>query len=635
LVAVTTPLALVGAAIALIPTFPELTFRAPHVFAIGFIAYFFGRGPGIVTFILSVLGYIFISLLRQKQVPPFSAGNEIEYVIFIAVCLASLVAMTWVRSSQRRITERTTQLEEEIRDHKQAEEALRKSQYDLKTLTDSIPDVIDRYDRDFRHVYVSPSIEKATGIPAEQWIGKRNEELGLPEHLHSSWDAALQSALDTCEAQLIEFDFDTPTGPRRYHSRIVPEYGENGLIVSLLTVSRDITARNQAEEALRESEALLNRSQQIAHLGSWELDLLNNRLVWSDEVYRIFGLKPQEFGATYEAFLEAVHPDDRAAVDEAYSGSILEGRDTYQIEHRVVKKSDGEIRVVQERCEHIRDESGRIIRSIGMVHDITEQKQAQEEIAELLRREHLIAEMLQQAILPAEVPERVVGYRIATRYQPALEEAQVGGDFYDVFKLSQGRIGILIGDVAGKGLQAAIRVAEARYSVRSYAYLDPSPAKVMTLANAALAQEDFEEGNMLTAFFAVVDPADNTMTYACAGHEPPLVCDAHKGITELAVTGPMLGILQGVVYSQQTYDLSPGDVVLMFTDGITEARHDTSIFFDKSGVVEYLKRTCDTEPDKIAEALLNAATAHAGGSLQDDAAIVVLEVPSNGRGENG
>lgn len=140
----------------------------------------------------------------------------------------------------------------------------------------------------------------------------------------------------------------------------------------------DITERRQADEALRLSEKRLQRAQEIAHLGSWELDLVNNKLSWSDEVYRIFGLTPQEFEPSYEAFLEWVHPDDRKAVDEAYSDSLAANRDYYEIEHRVMRWTSNEIRYVHEKCEHIRDEDGRIIRSIGMVHDITERKYFEE-----------------------------------------------------------------------------------------------------------------------------------------------------------------------------------------------------------------------------------------------------------------
>jgi PAS domain S-box-containing protein len=132
------------------------------------------------------------------------------------------------------------------------------------------------------------------------------------------------------------------------------------------------------EQVLKESEESLKRSQEMAHLGSWELDLVNNTLSWSDEVYRIFGLKPQEFGATYEAFLEAVYPDDRAAVDAAYTNSLKEGRDTYEIEHRIIRKDTGEVRYVHEKCNHVRDDNGKVVRSLGMVHDITERKRNEE-----------------------------------------------------------------------------------------------------------------------------------------------------------------------------------------------------------------------------------------------------------------
>ena len=149
----------------------------------------------------------------------------------------------------------------------------------------------------------------------------------------------------------------------------------------------EISGLKQAEKMLQERNALINRSQAIAHIGSWELDLETNQLSWSDETYRILGLRPQEFTATYEAFLEFIHPDDRAAVDAAYSNSRREGRRTYEIEHRIIRRDTGEIRVVHEKCKHIKDDSGRVVRSVGMVHDITERKRAEEELKKY--REHL------------------------------------------------------------------------------------------------------------------------------------------------------------------------------------------------------------------------------------------------------
>lgn len=143
-------------------------------------------------------------------------------------------------------------------------------------------------------------------------------------------------------------------------------------------IRRHQRKQDLAQAATRESEKRLTKAQEIAHVGSWELDLPSGRISWSDEAYRIFGL-PHGSATGYEVFLDVVHPDDRDAVDAAYSGSVREGRDTYEIEHRIVRKSTGEIRHVREKCQHFRDASGRIVRSIGMVHDVTEKKRVEEE----------------------------------------------------------------------------------------------------------------------------------------------------------------------------------------------------------------------------------------------------------------
>ena len=127
---------------------------------------------------------------------------------------------------------------------------------------------------------------------------------------------------------------------------------------------------------LRKSERLLRKSQEIGHIGSWSLDIKKNELVWSDETYRIFGMRPQEFKATYEAFLEAVHLDDRELVSQVYETAI-KSKQPYELIHRILRP-DGTVRIVHEKSAEIVDESGRPISSVGMVHDITERKLAEE-----------------------------------------------------------------------------------------------------------------------------------------------------------------------------------------------------------------------------------------------------------------
>ncbi len=125
--------------------------------------------------------------------------------------------------------------------------------------------------------------------------------------------------------------------------------------------------------ALKKNESQLKQAQALAHLGSWELELPDNRLYWSDEAWRILGLTPKDGPAGYQRFLERVHPEDRESVDRTHRESLRKGPDSYAIEHRVVRPS-GEIRQVLERCTHERDASGRVVHSLGMVLDITELK---------------------------------------------------------------------------------------------------------------------------------------------------------------------------------------------------------------------------------------------------------------------
>ena len=199
-----------------------------------------------------------------------------------------------------------------------------------------------------------------------------------------------------------QLDYNLKTNEKDEIGEISESFNQMTKNLKTITASKtalehEMKERKKAEKQLLESEERLNRSQEIAHLGGWELDLAKDKLSWSDEVYRIFGLKPQEFEATYDAFLQVVHPDDRRAVDAAYSDSLREGRDSYEIEHRIVRKSTGEIRVVHEKAENVRDQQGKIVRSIGMVHDITERKIMEAKLEEYSKHlENLVEERTKQ-----------------------------------------------------------------------------------------------------------------------------------------------------------------------------------------------------------------------------------------------
>jgi len=230
---------------------------------------------------------------------------------------------------------------------------------------------------DYIFLEVNNAFEEMTGLKKEEVIGKRvTEVLKGIEKDPADWIGRYGKVALTCEP--IQFENYAQTLDRWYNvSAYCPKKGY------FVSIFEDITNRKKAEQILLKNEQLLKQSQKIAHLGSWELDLKENKLTWSNEVYRIFGFKPQEFSATYEAFLAAVHPEDRSDVNAAYSDSVREGKEGYEIEHRIVRKDTGEVRFVHEKCAHTRSESGKIIKSTGMVHDITERKKAEENLRQL------------------------------------------------------------------------------------------------------------------------------------------------------------------------------------------------------------------------------------------------------------
>jgi PAS domain S-box-containing protein len=220
------------------------------------------------------------------------------------------------------------------------------------------------------------------GIRKEEWTNGYDDFMRV---LHPDYkDMVLRTIETSCStgrAYSMDYKIIRPDGTQRF----MHEEGEvvcvDEIPVKLSGTVQDITGRVAAEAALRRSEASLANAQRIAHIGNWDWDIVTNELIWSDEIYRIFGVAPKEFGATYDAFLGYVHPDDREFVMSSVS-KALSDRMPYSIDHRVVL-GDGAERIVHEQGEVTFDESGKAVKMSGTVQDITERKRAEEEVRKL------------------------------------------------------------------------------------------------------------------------------------------------------------------------------------------------------------------------------------------------------------
>lgn len=176
---------------------------------------------------------------------------------------------------------------------------------------------------------------------------------------------------------------------------------EMGLRTYILAVDRDITERKQAEEALFKKEGSMAKAQQIAHLGNWDWNIVTNELWWSDEIYRIFGVPPREFDATYDAFLRYVHPGDRSMVEHAVQQAV-KGRAVYSLDHRIVRP-DGSERMVHEEAEVVRNEAGAAVLMSGTVQDITERKRSEDLVQQSNDTQTVINELLSVSLKDADL----------------------------------------------------------------------------------------------------------------------------------------------------------------------------------------------------------------------------------------
>jgi serine phosphatase RsbU (regulator of sigma subunit) len=267
---------------------------------------------------------------------------------------------------------------------------------------------------------------------------------------------------------------------------------------------------------------------------------------------------------------------------------------------------------------------------VELVQAVATQIRTAAEAARAGERERNIAHHLQDALRPA-LPGTIPGLQPAAYYQPALDEAEIGGDFYDVVSLEKGCYALVVADLSGKGLAAAAQIATVRHMLRAYLYHQGMTlAETVTLLNGALAEHGLLTG-FATLFVGAYDANRRTLTYVNAGQEPGLLLRAESGeIDELRPTGPVLGGFEGVSFDERVVSLAPGDTLALFTDGLTEAGPSRQDLLELPGV-EALLRECASEPSLTADEVLDRMTRGMVSfatpeGIRDDVCLIVARV---------
>ena len=281
-----------------------------------------------------------------------------------------------VETRTRELSETNRRLQKEIKEREQAEQELEKSTAEWTYAMDYFDEALYLVDLDDRLVRANRSFYELTGLSPEQAIGRP-----LPHTVHPNRgrdECPVCRARMTRTNSVITMESDHPSNstgrPVEVMVHVVRDQHDEP--AAILIGVHDLTQRRAAEAALRKSQSSLAEAQRIAHIGNWEYDLSGKDLFWSDEVYRIFEIDSGGTLASREVFLQAIHPEDRERVGQAYR-EATEDLLPYNIEHRLLM-SDGRVKYVEESCEISFDNQGRAVSVIGTIQDITSRKEAEQ-----------------------------------------------------------------------------------------------------------------------------------------------------------------------------------------------------------------------------------------------------------------
>ncbi len=424
---------------------------------------------------------------------------------------------------------------------------------------------------DFRIDHVSDGFRDPAGRGAVELAGRQLLEL-YPA-------AALAGGLfDTCVAALA-------SGEPQYVSGeiVAAQTGYGGLgpvpAVRIARLYDGVAIAWRGADDTGRLATLLQHAQRLGRIGSWEENLRTGEVHWTESAFALFGQAP---GAPVPiADLHARVPDDDVPAVQGFRDTLLADRKESAAAFRVVRADDGSVRQIRAYAEPVTDPAGDVIAIRGAYQDVSADYHtrlafaaAREQLADTQERaeeEHRLALRLQQAITPrASEPVAAAGLDVAARYRPSGPGNLVSGDWYDTVLLPSKDVLVVVGDIAGHGLDAVTGMVTMRNGLRGLSVTGAGPATLLGWLNSAACH--LTEGIIGTAICGLYDPVGRSLRWARAGHLPPILVRDGRARTLPLPRGLLFGADPDASYAEITTPLQLGDILLLFTDGLIERR---------------------------------------------------------------
>jgi sigma-B regulation protein RsbU (phosphoserine phosphatase) len=469
-------------------------------------------------------------------------------------------------------------------------------------------------------LYTSPSCQQITGRDAEEF--HTNPQL-MAEMIHPDdrplWSNHRHDVTAAKVSEEIEFRLVWPDGQIRWISHVcLPVFDDNGKFIGTRGSFSDITKRKQAEERNLRLAAIVDSSDD-AIIGKTLEGIITS---WNKGAEKIYGYSEAEvLGTSIAMRVPPEHRDEVLLVhDKIKKGEHIEHFETIRT------RKNGERIFMSLTYSPVKDAQGRVMAVSTIGRDITEQKKAERLLLDHVRfnRELEIAQEIQQSFLLA-CPAQLPGLLLACCCRPA---AHVGGDYYDFFTPEMDLVDLVIADITGHSLGAALLMTETRSVLHAKVGAGRSPGKLLAAVNDLLHDDLSRAELQISMFYARVETETRTLLYANAGHNRPLLYRARDGsLEELDSDGLLLGIKTGVSFEEKSCDVESGDILLMYTDGITEAENTQEEAFGVERLGQIVAAQSQRHPQEIINAILTGLATFSGAiPRSDDVTMVAIKI---------